>query len=45
MKNLTAKFALLAGRSDTRAIIILVTMALYIISAGAPDAGGGIGLR
>ncbi len=44
MKNLKTELALLAGRRDTRAIFLFVTIVLYIISAGAPDAGGGIGL-
>ena len=44
MKNMQTELILLAGRRDIRAIFIFVTIVLYIISAGAPDAGGGIGL-
>lgn len=44
MKNLKTELTLLAGRRDARAIFLFVTLVLYIISAGAPDAGGGIGL-
>jgi hypothetical protein len=45
MKKLTAQLTLLATRSDTRVIFFMLTIALYIIAAGAPDAGGGVGLR
>jgi hypothetical protein len=44
MKNLKSEMTLLVGRRDVRTIFIFVTLVLYIISAGAPDAGGGIGL-
>jgi hypothetical protein len=44
MKNLKTELTLLAGRRDARTIFVLITIVLYIISAGAPDAGGGIGL-
>jgi hypothetical protein len=44
MKNVKTQLTLLAGRRDARAIFIFVTLVLYIISAGAPDASGGIGL-
>jgi hypothetical protein len=44
MKKLTAELTLLAARRDTRTIFFLLTIALYILAAGAPDAGGGVGL-
>jgi hypothetical protein len=44
MKNLSTKMSLLASRRDTRVIFFLLTIAMYIISAGAPDASGGIGM-
>jgi hypothetical protein len=44
MKNFMNELKVLVGRSDARAIFVFVTIVLYIISAGAPDAGGGIGL-
>jgi hypothetical protein len=44
MKKLAADVALLVSRRDTRVIFFLLTIAMYIISAGAPDAAGGVGL-
>jgi hypothetical protein len=44
MKKLTAELTLLAARRDTRVIFFMLTIALYIIAAGAPDCGGGVGL-
>jgi hypothetical protein len=44
MKKLTAELTLLAARRDTRVIFFLLTVAMYIIAAGAPDCGGGVGL-
>lgn len=44
MKRLQTEWVLLASRRDTRLIFFLATIALYIISAGAPDAVGGVGL-
>ncbi len=44
MKKLTAELKLLATRRDARLIFFLVTVTLYMLAAGAPDAGGGVGL-
>jgi hypothetical protein len=44
MKKLAAQMSLLVSRRDTRVIFFLLTLAMYIISAGAPDATGGVGL-
>ena len=35
MKKLTAELTLLAARRDTRVIFFLLTVAMYIIAAGA----------
>jgi len=44
MKKFAADVPLLASRRDARVIFFLLTLAMYIISAGAPDASGGVGL-
>lgn len=44
MKKLAADLSLLASRRDTRLIFFVVTVTLYILAAGAPDATGGVGL-
>jgi hypothetical protein len=44
MKKLTSKLSLLSSRRDTRVVVFILTIAMYIISAGAPEATGGIGL-
>ena len=44
MKKLTSKLSLLSSRRDTRVVVFILTIAMYIISAGAPEATGGVGL-
>jgi hypothetical protein len=44
MKQFAYDLNLLFHRSDVRVIIVLATLVLYIIGAGAPDAGGGVGM-
>ena len=44
MKKLTAELTLLATRRDARLIFFVLTVALYILAAGAPDAAGGVGM-
>lgn len=44
MKNLKSEIICIAGRLDTqkmRFILFLVTVGLFALAAGAPDAGGG----
>jgi|WetSurMetagenome_2_1015567.scaffolds.fasta_scaffold1741902_1 hypothetical protein len=45
MKNIKAEIYNLAGHLDSqkfRFVILLVTLGLFALAAGAPDAGGGI---
>jgi hypothetical protein len=44
MKTLSTKMSQLIARRDSRVIFFLLTIAMYIISAGAPDASGGVGM-
>ncbi len=44
MKRLSAELTLLATRRDARLIFFFVTVTMFILAAGAPDAGGGVGL-
>jgi len=44
MKKLSTQMSLLASRRDSRVIFFILTIAMYIISAGAPDATGGVGM-
>ena len=44
MKKLTSKLSQLSSRRDTRVVVFILTIAMYIISAGAPEATGGVGL-
>ena len=44
MKTLSTKLSQLVARRDTRVVVFVLTIAMYIISAGAPDASGGIGM-
>jgi hypothetical protein len=44
MKKLTAKMSQFISRRDSRVVLFVLTIAMYIISAGAPDATGGVGL-
>ena len=45
MKNIETKIYSLANHIDStkiRFVMLLVTLGLFIVAAGAPDAGGGI---
>jgi hypothetical protein len=44
MKKLSAEVTLLASRRDARLIFFIITVTMFILAAGAPDAGGGVGL-
>lgn len=44
MKNVAAQMSLFASRRDVRILFVVFTLAMYIISGGAPDATGGVGL-
>jgi hypothetical protein len=44
MKTLSTKMSQLIARRDSRVIFFFLTIAMYIISAGAPDASGGVGM-
>jgi hypothetical protein len=44
MNKLSLKLSFLAARSDVRVLILLATVAMFILSAGAPDASGGVGM-
>ncbi len=44
MNKLKSRLVLLASRRDARLIFFFVTVTLYILAAGAPDATGGVGL-
>jgi hypothetical protein len=44
MKKLTTKMSQIVSRRDSRVVLFILTIAMYIISAGAPDATGGVGL-
>jgi hypothetical protein len=44
MKQFAYDFSLLVQRRNIRVAVLLVTIVLYIIGAGAPDAAGGVGM-
>ncbi len=48
MKNIAREIILVASKLDRRhleIILLVVSMALLVLSAGAPETGGGITLR
>lgn len=44
MNKFYMTLASFAARSDVRVLLTLATLAMFILSAGAPDAGGGVGM-
>jgi hypothetical protein len=44
MKTLSTKLSQLVARRDSRVVVFVLTIAMFIISAGAPEATGGVGL-
>lgn len=44
MKQLAYDLNLFIQRKDIRVVFVLATIVLYVIGAGAPDAGGGVGM-
>ena len=44
MKTLSTKLSQLVARRDSRVVVFVLTIAMFIISAGAPEASGGVGL-
>lgn len=48
MKNITREIILTASKLDRRhieIILLIVSLGLLVLSAGAPEVGGGIGIR
>jgi hypothetical protein len=48
MKNIAREIILTASKLDRRQleiILMIVSLGLLVLSAGAPEVGGGIGLR
>jgi hypothetical protein len=44
MKTLSTKLSQLVARRDSRVVVFVLTIAMFIISAGAPEASGGVGM-
>jgi hypothetical protein len=44
MKKLAIQMSQFVARRDSRVIFFILTIAMFIISAGAPDASGGVGM-